>query len=230
MTDFPGTQGDPKINRQVEQAGVTAGGPGGGTLFTERVLVVNQKTKLIELTNEYAVFDQYGNQLGTVVQTGQSFLRKVLRFFSEVDQFLTHHLEVRDRGGRTVLRLTRPGKLFKSRVVVRHGDGRAAGEIAQKNVFGKINFGLTGPDGRALGEIRAENWRAWNFAVVDTAGVEVARVTKTWEGLARTVFTTADKYVVQIHRPLADPLLSLVVAAALTIDTALKQDEGGLAG
>jgi hypothetical protein len=34
--------------------------------------------------------------------------------------------------------------------------------------------------------------------------------------------------VVQIHRPLADPLLSLVIASSLTIDTALKQDSRGL--
>ncbi|MGH9181162.1 MAG: phospholipid scramblase-related protein, partial [Acidimicrobiales bacterium] len=34
---------------------------------------------------------------------------------------------------------------------------------------------------------------------------------------------------VKIHRPLEEPLLSLVVASALTVDTALKQDSRGLA-
>jgi len=43
-----------------------------------------------------------------------------------------------------------------------------------------------------------------------------------------TMFTTADSYVVHIHRPLSDPLRSLVVASALTVDTALKQDSRGL--
>ena len=42
------------------------------------------------------------------------------------------------------------------------------------------------------------------------------------------MFTTADNYVVQIHRPLDEPLRSMVVAAALSIDTALKQDNRGL--
>ena len=58
-------------------------------------------------------------------------------------------------------------------------------------------------------------------------GTEVARVTKTWEGLAKTMFTTADNYVVQIHRPLQGPLQALVVAAAVSVDTALKQDQRG---
>jgi hypothetical protein len=41
------------------------------------------------------------------------------------------------------------------------------------------------------------------------------------------MFTTADNYVVQVHRPLADPLRQLVVARALCVDTALKQDQRG---
>lgn len=216
-----------RVQRQVQQqAGITPTGPGGGTLFTEPVLVVNQKAKLIEINNEYSVFDQQGRQLGSVVEVGQSTARKVLRFVSSVDQFLTHRLEVRDAHGRPQLMLTRPAKLIKSRVIVQRADGQTVGEIVQQNAIGKINFGFM-VDGRQIGAIKAENWRAWNFAIVDHTGVEVGRITKTWEGLAKTMFTTADNYVLQIHRQLADPLLSMVVASALTVDTALKQDSRG---
>jgi hypothetical protein len=45
---------------------------------------------------------------------------------------------------------------------------------------------------------------------------------------AKTIFTTADNYVLEIKAPLADPLLSLVVTTALCVDTALKQDSRGL--
>ncbi|MFC4507272.1 MULTISPECIES: LURP-one-related/scramblase family protein [Streptomyces] len=208
-----------------QQAGAAPSGP--GTLFGEPVLVVSQKAKLIELTNEYKVMDQQGNQLGSVVQVGQSALRKVLRFVASIDQYLTHRLEIRDAHGQPVLLLTRPAKIFKSRVVVTRPDGQQVGEIVQQNVFGKINFAINA-GGRQVGAIKAENWRAWNFAIVDHTETEVARITKTWEGLAKTMFTTADNYVLQIHRPLAEPFLSLVVATALTVDTALKQDARGL--
>jgi hypothetical protein len=43
-------------------------------------------------------------------------------------------------------------------------------------------------------------------------------ITKTFGGLGNAAFTAADDDVVQIDRPLEDPLRSLVVAA-------LKQDE-----
>ncbi|MFC8364386.1 phospholipid scramblase-related protein [Streptomyces griseorubiginosus] len=218
---------DPRVQRQVQQqAGVSAGGAGGGTLFTEPVLVVNQKAKLIELTNEYKVMDQHGHQIGSVTQVGQSALRKIVRFLWSIDQFMKIRLEIRDAHGQPVLLLTRPGKIFKSRVIVERPDGSPVGEIVQQNMIGKINFALM-VDGQQVGAIKAENWRAWNFAIVDHAGNEVARITKTWEGLAKTMFTTADNYVLQIHYQLPEPLLSLVVATALTVDTALKQDARG---
>ncbi|MFH9470313.1 phospholipid scramblase-related protein [Streptomyces clavifer] len=202
------------------------GAPGAGSLFDQQVLVVNQKAKLVELTNEYRVFDQQGVTVGSVVQVGQSALRKVLRFVSSIDQYLTHRLEIRDAHGQPQLLLTRPAKFIKSRVVVQRPDGRPVGEIVQQNAIGKINFAMT-VDGRKVGAIRAENWRAWNFAIVDHNDAEIARITKTWEGLAKTMFTTADNYVLQIHYQLPEPLLSLVVATALTVDTALKQDARG---
>ncbi|MEU5539012.1 phospholipid scramblase-related protein [Streptomyces sp. NPDC020362] len=226
---IPQQQGaDARVQRQVQQqAGVAAGGPGGGTLFTEPVLVVNQKAKLIELTNEYKVMDQGGRDIGSVVEVGQSALKKILRFVSSLDQFMTHKLEIRDAYGQPQLVLTRPAKIFKSRVVVTRPDGSPVGEIVQKNMIGKINFAMNA-NGQQVGAIKAENWRAWNFAIVDHADNEVARITKTWEGLAKTLFTTADNYVLQIHYQLPEPLLSLVVATALTVDTALKQDSRGL--
>jgi uncharacterized protein YxjI len=195
-------------------------------LLEQPVLVVNQKTKLIELTNEYAVFDGSGRQLGAVTQVGQSGLKKAVRLVSQLDQFLTHHLEVRDAGG-PVLVLTRPAKVMRSRVLVARPGGQPVGEIAQANVFGRIRFDLV-VAGQLVGAIQAENWRAWDFAISDAQGREVARITKTWEGFARTVFTTADDYVVRVHQRLEDPLASLVLASALTVDTALKQDDRGL--
>jgi uncharacterized protein YxjI len=211
-----------KIQRDVAKAGA-GGAAGGGTLFTEPVLVVNQKAKLIEINNEY---DQSGRQIGAVRQVGQSTAKKVMRVLSSVDQFMTHKLQVVDMSGAPVLALTRPAKFVKSKVVVEDASGNEVGQIVQENAIGKIRFRLHARDAK-IGSLNAENWRAWNFSITDGSGTEVARITKTWEGLAKTAFTTADNYVVQIHRPLDEPLRSLVVASALGVDTALKQDQRG---
>ena len=66
-----GNEGDPtKIQQQLHgerryrSANVgDAAFVGGGTIFTEPILVVNQKAKLIELNNQYSVFNQNGQQI-----------------------------------------------------------------------------------------------------------------------------------------------------------------------
>lgn len=107
----------------------------------------------------------------------------MLCFVSNVDHFLTHNYSLYDITGQPVMRLNRPAKFAKSTVNGMFPDGSPAGQIVQQNVFGKI---------------RAENWRAWNFAIVDTQERERARITKKWAGLLKASFTTADNYLVDI--------------------------------
>ncbi|MEX2294363.1 MAG: phospholipid scramblase-related protein [Acidimicrobiales bacterium] len=194
------------------------------SLLNQQVLVVNQKAKFIEVTNEYVVSDGDGNKIGAVREVGQSKAKKLLRIVSNVDQYLTHKLEIVDADGTKVLALTRPAKIFKSTIIVEDPSGNEIGRIVQQNMLGKIRFSLEA-GGSSVGSINGENWRAWNFNVQDEAGTEIARITKKWEGILKAAFTTADNYVVQVHKPLTEPLRSLVVAAALGIDTALKQDD-----
>jgi uncharacterized protein YxjI len=223
-----GQQTAQQVQHQVAaQAGITAAASGGGgSLLDLPVLVVNQKWKIIEINNEYAVYDQHGTQVGGVRQVGQSAVKKAIRLVSSLDQYMTHTLQVVDAAGHVLLVITRPAKLVKSRLQIADGAGRPIGEVVQQNAIGKIRFSFE-VGGQTIGSIHAENWRAWNFAVRDAAGTEIARITKTWEGLAKTMFTSADNYVVQVHRPLDDPLRQLVVASALCVDTALKQDSRG---
>ena len=223
VPNLPTTRDTPDmVQQQAARATSGVGQQGGGTLFTEPVLVVNQKAKLIEVHNEYAIYNQSGQQVGAVRQVGQSIFRKVLRFVSKVDQFLTHRLEIVDAQGQTVLQIVRPAKIFKSRFEVSGPQG-VIGEIVQKNVFGKIRFSLE-VSGQEVGSLNAENWRAWNFNIQDANGNEVARITKTFAGLLKAAFTTGDNYVVEFSQPVQGPLQALVLASALSIDTALKQD------
>lgn len=193
-------------------------------LLTADKLVVNQKGKLIELSNEYRIFDAEGTQIGVVRQEGQGALRKLVRLATDFDQFLTHRLGVYDAAGTKVLQLTRPAKLMKSRVVVEDGVGRPVGTIVQANVLGKIRFDLVGTAGEKIGQIKAENWRAWDFSIVDQTENEVARIDKKFAGLLKAAFTTADHYVVDISPALSGDVRLLVIAAATAVDTALKQD------
>ena len=69
------------------------------TLLERDVLVISQKAKLIEMTNEYRILDPDGAEVGAIRQEGQSKSKKVFRFVTDLDQFLTHRTLCL-RGGR----------------------------------------------------------------------------------------------------------------------------------
>jgi uncharacterized protein YxjI len=195
-------------------------------LLERNVVVVRQKAKLIELTNQYFLLDEEGNEIGWIVEEGQSRGRKLLRALTKFDQFMSHRLGVAGADGRRVLTVHKPPSFFRSRVEVLDANGQLAGRLQQQNVFGKVRFSLSGPNDEPLGELRAENWRAWDFHIADGSGNEIARVTKKWGGLLREGFTTADNYVFTIQPTVQGPLRLLCFAAAAAIDTALKQTNG----
>jgi uncharacterized protein YxjI len=193
-------------------------------LLTEERLVVNQKAKLIELTNQYLIRDAEGNELGRIQQEGQSTLKKVLRFVGDVDQFLTHTMAIYDSTDTKLVEVVRPRKVFKSKFEVKDGSGRMVGRILQNNVFGKITFEFQDASETKLGAIKAENWRAWDFAIVDANDNEIGRIDKKFVGVAKAMFTTADNYVVDIQPSVTGDLRLMVLGAGLAVDTALKQD------
>ncbi|HEX6207972.1 MAG TPA: phospholipid scramblase-related protein [Actinomycetota bacterium] len=197
------------------------------SLLERSRMFVHQKPKLIELTNEYAILGEDGEQIGFIRQEGQSKARKVLRFVSSLDQYLTHTYAMYDADGTKVLELTRPRKLLKSRFLVSDGAGLPVGTVVQENVVGRKRFRLLGQSGEELGSFQAENLISWDFQILDPARVPVGRVTKKWKGLGIEALTTADNYMVEIDDSVEGPFRMLAVASAASIDTALKQDAQG---
>jgi hypothetical protein len=196
--------------------------PPAGALLAQPVLVVKQKLKLIELRNEYAVLDQGGRQIGAVVQATQSPLAFLARVFTSWDVVLPITLHLLGPG--TVPELIVHKPWFTWRCQVMRPDGQPLGEITKQIRMGKARFTLLDPGGAQLGEVRAHNWRAKDFSVLDGAGQAIARVTKKWAGL-RELFTDADTYVVEVSPTAVDPLRSLAVATCLVIDVVMKQKD-----
>jgi uncharacterized protein YxjI len=194
-------------------------------LLSRNMLVINQKAKLIELTDEYRVRDEEGNDIGYIREEGQSTVKKAVRLVSNLDQYFTHRLSMYDKDGTKVVELVRPRKIMKSRVEISDGEGRPVGTIVQKNVFGKKRFALEGASGEMLGAINAENWRAWDFRIEDQTGSEVGRITKKWAGILKEGFTTADNYLLQITGEVSKDLRLMMLGSAAGVDIALKQDE-----
>ena len=196
-------------------------------LLSHDLLVISQKAKVIEMTDEYGVFDGAGTEIGAIREVEQSKTKKAVRLFSGVDQFLTHKLVVFDSDGQQVLMVERPAKLMKSKIKVSDAQGTERGAILQDNVVGKKHFALVDGRGDRIGSIDGENWMSWDFAIHDSTGAEVGRITKKWAGILKEGYTTADTYVLQIEAEVSSDLRPLMFASAAGLDVALKQDDNG---
>lgn len=183
---------------------------------------VHQRRKLVELRNQYTLTDEGGAPAGEVQQVGQSPLAFLLRLFSDLDVLLPVSLAVDDAAGRRVLELRKPW--FRLTVQVRAGDA-PLGSVRKKVRLGKAAFDLLGPAGEPLGQVRAQDWRARDFRIEDGAGVEAARVTKQWRGLATELFTDADSYAVTFSPGADERMRRLALAAALAVDLTMKQKD-----
>ena len=185
---------------------------------------VHQRRKVFEMRNQYELSDETGQKLGAVEQVEQSPLTFVVRLLGDMDVVLPVTLSVTDALGGEVLRLHKPW--FKYAVTVAGGDGNVIGVVRKRVRLGKAVFTVFGPDGTTvLGEVKAENWRARNFRIEDLSGTEVARVTKQWRGLLTEAFTDADSYAVTFEPTTAEPMRSLALAAALSVDLTMKQKD-----
>lgn len=191
-------------------------------LLEQDAIVVEQVRKLFEMRNQYGLFATDGRRIGQIEQVEQSVLQVLVRFMSDLDVALPTTLAIEDAAGQPILRMHKPW--FRWQVDVSRADGTPVGSIRKQVRLGKARFALTGPDGAPAGEVHARNWRARDFTVNDAQGQTVANVTKKWRGLLTESFTDADTYVVELGSS-TEPMRSLALAAALTVDVIMKQKD-----
>ncbi|HWD05666.1 MAG TPA: scramblase [Amycolatopsis sp.] len=191
-----------------------------GTLFTEPVLVVSRRSGSSELagnSEEYGVFDGQGARLGGVADVSQGFLHRAARLVRKYDQYVTHKFEVRDANHSTVLKVARPAKELRSRFVVTRADESPIGEIVPARGPDATRFTFVAR-GRTVGTVIAAGARWRDVTIHNHSGTQIARVGRPAPKAGE------DSYVVEIPHQLPEPLASLVIATALTIDTALTRE------
>ena len=190
--------------------GVARESTDGPEIMTADLLVVELNVDLTERSAPCSVFGRDGRDLGTV-----------RRALGDEQQ-----LEVVGGDGLVALRLDKiPSR--KPVVAVRDGNGVDMGRLVQQHLPGLTTFALESAAGGNVGFVRARTWVGWDIRIEDERNRPVARISKSWEGLDRPAFPTADNYVAHFDRELLDPQRALVRAAALVVDAALKKDTRG---
>ena len=189
--------------------------------FQNNTFVIDEKVAAFKLSNAYRVYDGQGNEIGAI-QEHKSFFRILLGLFLS-DSMLPFELNILNEDGRCIAQLKRGLTLFMSQVRIFDETGKVLGSFKQKFTLLKPKFTLVDTLGHEIATIKGD-WKAWKFDITDAAGQQIGSVNKSWNGIAKELFTTADKYVVNISPSVTDEHQRIAIASvAAALDMVLKE-------
>ncbi|HEY1113031.1 MAG TPA: phospholipid scramblase-related protein [Chitinophagaceae bacterium] len=191
--------------------------------FESNDYFIDEKVAFLKFHNEYKVYDNTATQVGTIVQRVSGW-HKFLRLFLNKALF-PFTLEVIDNNAKVLVTIRRGWTFWLSRIDILGAEGAPVGFIKQKFRLLKPRFQIFGTEGEQIAEINGD-WKAWNFGITSAAGNPIGSISKKWAGVAKELFTSADKYYVTIDPAYAEDRNKIaIVATAITIDMVLKESK-----
>lgn len=188
--------------------------------------VVRERVKFLTDRNTYAILDaDTGADVGTAEERIGPAVRLLRWFVSK--HLMPTRVEVREKPDDSLLfTIRRGGYVFRSRVEVLDSHGEPVGFFRSKVLTLGGGFHVYDRAGHHFAEVRGK-WHGFDYRFVTPDGkVELGRVSKTWGGLAKELFTSADTYGVEVAEGLDEQPLAkmLILAAALAIDMIYKEE------
>lgn len=191
--------------------------------FDSNTYFIDEKVHFLKFENSYKVYDDKGTNIGAIKQkltTGQKILRLLIN-----KAMLPFLLEIKDADDNLVASISRGWTFFMSTITIANPQGEPIATVKQKFKLFKPTFEIFNTSDRLLAEITGD-WTAWNFTINDSSKNQVGTISKKWAGAMKELFTTADKYNVNLeatHLTMDNKIA--ILSAAITIDMILKESK-----
>ena len=191
--------------------------------FKTNTYFIDEKVNFLKFENTYHVYNENGEMIGGIFQklsVGEKILRLLIN-----KAMMPFKLEIRNQNGDLEASVNRGWTFFMSKITITDGQGLPVGIIRQKFKLFKPTFKIMNIVEQQIGEISGD-WKAWNFQIKDGNGAGIGTISKKWNGIAKEMFTTADKYIVHMDANATDDKVkSIILSAAITIDMVLKESK-----
>ena len=189
--------------------------------FSNNTFVIDEKIAAFKLSNAYKVYNGEGQEIGAIQEHKPPTY--ILLDFVLSKGMVPFELNILNADGKCIAQLKRGLTLFMSKVQIFNEAGAPIGYFKQKFSLLKPKFTILNNMGQEIATIKGD-WKAWNFEITDAAGQQIGSVDKKWNGVAKELFTTADKYAVNIEPGVTDENMRVAVASvAAAIDMILKE-------
>ncbi len=189
--------------------------------FESNTYFIDEKVNFFKFENCYQIYNDKGENIGAIKQKlniGQKLLTLLIS-----KTMLPFLLEIRDSNDNLEVTISRGWTFILSKITIKNAQGEAIGYIKQKFKLFSPTFNIFNTSEELIAEISGD-WKAWNFTINDAANNQIGSISKKWAGAMKELFTTADKYNVQIEENYANLENKIaILAGAITIDMVLKE-------
>lgn len=193
------------------------------TFFDWHNYFIDEKVNYFKFENQYKVFNDQGQNIGSINQR-LSFGQKALRLLLN-KAMLPFRLEIRDSNDVLIASISRGWTFWMSKITISSGDNREIGTVRQKFKLFKPTFDIFNHEQTQVAQITGD-WKAWNFVINNETGVQIGTINKKWAGAMKEIFTSADKYLVNIDPSYANAINKIIIlSAAITIDMVMKESK-----
>lgn len=193
-------------------------------LLDRQQYFVKERVSVLKLTDTYDIFDPATQSQIGVAKDEPSALAKFARLLVK-RHFLPTTVNVYESDSAPpVLSIRKKPGFLRVSVIVTDATQRELGRFQSKLFSLGGGFLVFDATGQQVADVKGD-WKGWNFRFLDSSGTELGVVTKTWAGVGRELFTTADNYMISFsandggaaHRG------ALLLAAGLAIDLVFKE-------
>ena len=189
--------------------------------FESNTYFIDEKVNFFKFENCYQIYNDKGENIGAIKQKlniGQKLLTLLIS-----KTMLPFLVEIRDSNDNLEVTISRGWTFILSKITIKNSQGEAIGYIKQKFKLFSPTFNIFNTSEELIAEISGD-WKAWNFKINDAANNQIGSISKKWAGAMKEIFTTADKYNVQIEENYANLENKIaILAGAITIDMVLKE-------
>lgn len=191
--------------------------------LNRNLFLVKEHRGIMKAANNYDVYDPASGEI--ILECREDNLgafTKMLRF-TRYKPKTPFDIQIRPPGRGQLVRVSRGWTLIRSKVMVHDHDDQLIGLFRQRLLSIGGAFDVYGPNDQLLCSLKGK-WTGWEFRFM-AGDTEFASVTKSWAGIGRELFTSADNYMLRISDavPADHPLRPLIVAAVMSVDMVLKE-------
>ncbi len=190
---------------------------------------IKEHVGFLKLSDTYDILDPNTQQQIGIAKEKPTTLVHILRFLINKKllptQVFVYEGSDPENQANLLFSIRRGVSFLRTRVDILDENGQIVGFMKSKLISLGGTFTVYDASGAEVAMVKGD-WKGRNFRFLDTNQNEIGKIAQQWAGLAKEMFTSADKYIISLNETPTPGKAILLLAAGLAVDTVFKETGG----